>query len=566
MKLEKSIFNLIIPLTCDDSTYSKAALLFSKPEAGRREFEQAAQADKEPDQPLWFRMCFAPSPIRRTTQLMDSPLASPDSSFRICRFSLSQRMRETVGIAKNESVVYTISSGRQTIPFRIGKINLWLLPTGFAFITIAVQIDEGVSPAGVLDAAAKLSDIKAGMPIRYTRPSGVPDAAAKQSDTGEGASVRHTRPAGSGIPPVQMKTSMKQIVRALLSLQTHLPLAPYENIGSMKSCCLFCGIGEAENREERETFLSMLCLQRPNHLRLSPEAADEAAKVSKYQTEPYIQWAASQKVLAVCGDLTEGGLENQPFLKDVLPHTVQQNYLPVYLHCLSVLLKEKITAPGIPREQSILKDFYPTAEEKASIRQLLRIPLSGLASEDKINDLFDFVVNSPAWKLKEHLQVLNRLRLKRNREHGEGLQAVPYEGAGPYIFISYSHKNTKAIEETVRTMQSDGFRLWFDKYIEYGNEWDEVIAEKIEACSCMICMVSSGYAASENCKDEHSFAKELDIPRILVYLEDIARSGGLFLRGHRAHSLWQFQYENQEAFYHDLAAINELQECREPMP
>ncbi|MCD7906645.1 MAG: toll/interleukin-1 receptor domain-containing protein [Clostridium sp.] len=547
MKLEKTVFSLIIPLTCEKSSYEKAKLQLSEPEVTKREFEQALPEDKKPgsDSPLWFRTCFAPSPIGHTTQLGESPLINPDSASFICRFSLSQRMREKVSIAKNESTDYYIKSGSQgdDIPFKIGKICLWFLPSDFAFVTITIHTDSRVSQNSVLDALAKLNDIKAKAPIRYDRHVQVEN----------GYKLDH------------MNISVKQILQDLLSIQSYIPLHSYEKIDSMKSYCLFCGIGETESMEGRESFLSMVCMQRKSSIRQNKDTTLEESKVQKYQNDDilHIRWAVSRKVLAVYGDLTSGGKENLSFLTDALSHTVQQNYLPVYLHCLSVLLKEKNTVPRISREQLSLTKDSLTADEKTSIRQLLDIPLHSLTDEDRINGVFDFVINSAPWQLNDRLQILRRFLRKRIREIGEGIKAEPYEGVKPYAFISYSHKNREIAETVVKNLQSAGFRLWFDRYIEYGDEWDDIIAQKIEDCSCIVCMVSAGYIASENCKDEHSYAKELKIPRILVYLEEVDFSGGFILRSHRTHAIQQYQYKDLNEFYDDLSTINVLQDCKE---
>ena len=47
----------------------------------------------------------------------------------------------------------------------------------------------------------------------------------------------------------------------------------------------------------------------------------------------------------------------------------------------------------------------------------------------------------------------------------------PYEGTQPYIFVSYAHKNDAAVLEIIGTLQSRGFRVWYDEGIEAGSEF-----------------------------------------------------------------------------------------------
>ena len=51
----------------------------------------------------------------------------------------------------------------------------------------------------------------------------------------------------------------------------------------------------------------------------------------------------------------------------------------------------------------------------------------------------------------------------------------PYEGTLPYLFVSYAHKNDAAVLEIISTLQSRGFRVWYDEGIEAGSEWPESI-------------------------------------------------------------------------------------------
>ena len=45
----------------------------------------------------------------------------------------------------------------------------------------------------------------------------------------------------------------------------------------------------------------------------------------------------------------------------------------------------------------------------------------------------------------------------------------PYEGTLPYLFVSYAHKNDAAVLEIIGTLQSRGFRVWYDEGIEAGS-------------------------------------------------------------------------------------------------
>ena len=94
----------------------------------------------------------------------------------------------------------------------------------------------------------------------------------------------------------------------------------------------------------------------------------------------------------------------------------------------------------------------------------------------------------------------------------------PYKGSEKYIFISYAHRDGKLVHSILERLQSEGYRFWFDEGIDPGNEWDETIATYINNCDYFIAFISENYLASNNCKDELNFARDLDKKRFLIYL------------------------------------------------
>lgn len=69
------------------------------------------------------------------------------------------------------------------------------------------------------------------------------------------------------------------------------------------------------------------------------------------------------------------------------------------------------------------------------------------------------------------------------------------------------------------------YRIWYGEGIDPGTEWDENIAEHVENCGYFIALLSKAYMESSNCKDELNYARELEKPRLLVYLEDVQLPG-----------------------------------------
>ncbi|OBX26505.1 TIR domain-containing protein [Gelidibacter algens] len=81
--------------------------------------------------------------------------------------------------------------------------------------------------------------------------------------------------------------------------------------------------------------------------------------------------------------------------------------------------------------------------------------------------------------------------------------------ASKKIFISYSKKDTEYVSSLVQALRQQGFDVWFDKNIMTGNDWDDTIEEEIKNADALILILSKTSVASENVKDEMSYALSL---------------------------------------------------------
>lgn len=137
----------------------------------------------------------------------------------------------------------------------------------------------------------------------------------------------------------------------------------------------------------------------------------------------------------------------------------------------------------------------------------------------------------------------------------------PYRGNNPYIFISYSHKDSDSVFEIISQLQMNQYRVWYDEGIDPGTEWDENIAEHVENCGYFIAFLSKSYLNSSNCKDELNYARDLEKPRLLVYLEDVQLPGGMKMRMSRLQAIHKYKYGSIEQFIEKLIDTNGLDVC-----
>ena len=77
------------------------------------------------------------------------------------------------------------------------------------------------------------------------------------------------------------------------------------------------------------------------------------------------------------------------------------------------------------------------------------------------------------------------------------------------IFFSYAHEDSDFALKLAKELRVAGADLWVDKLdIRGGMDWDDAVGEALEACPCMLVVLSPDSVASRNVKDEVSYALE----------------------------------------------------------
>lgn len=94
-----------------------------------------------------------------------------------------------------------------------------------------------------------------------------------------------------------------------------------------------------------------------------------------------------------------------------------------------------------------------------------------------------------------------------------------YEGSAPYIFISYSHRDTISMTAVCNVLRLSGGRFWYDSGLHSGDDWNMVIASHLEKAAVCLLLLSKEAATSEYVKNELNFAQNHRIPIHVVLLE-----------------------------------------------
>jgi formylglycine-generating enzyme required for sulfatase activity len=81
-----------------------------------------------------------------------------------------------------------------------------------------------------------------------------------------------------------------------------------------------------------------------------------------------------------------------------------------------------------------------------------------------------------------------------------------------YIFISYSHKDKDYVHKLKEALQSEGFEVWMDDRIDYGEEWPMVIQERLDTCDAFILVATEDSYMSKWVQKEVTRAQRINKP------------------------------------------------------
>jgi hypothetical protein len=106
----------------------------------------------------------------------------------------------------------------------------------------------------------------------------------------------------------------------------------------------------------------------------------------------------------------------------------------------------------------------------------------------------------------------------------------PYEGDEPFIFVSYSHRDSALVFPIIQRLHENGLRVWYDRGIDPGSEWPEEIATHLLGCGLFLLFMSPDAAESHNVRREITMAIDRKKPLLTVYLKDTELQPGLQLQ------------------------------------
>lgn len=96
-----------------------------------------------------------------------------------------------------------------------------------------------------------------------------------------------------------------------------------------------------------------------------------------------------------------------------------------------------------------------------------------------------------------------------------------YTGNEPYIFISYSHRDTAKVYPILDALYDKKYRMWYDESCENGNDFRDELRVRIKNAEAVILFVSEASMTSPFCGMEIIVARENGKRLYPIYLDNV---------------------------------------------
>jgi len=142
----------------------------------------------------------------------------------------------------------------------------------------------------------------------------------------------------------------------------------------------------------------------------------------------------------------------------------------------------------------------------------------------------------------------------------------PYKGNEKYVFVSFSRQDKQKAFPIIEQLVNDGYRVWFDEGLDFGSEWTETVARRIDDCEAYMVLLSDSAVNSHNCRQEINFAIRKRKQFLSVLLENVeSMSLGMEMLLTARRSLNKYAMENDRVFFGKLYETGVLKACNGPV-
>ena len=138
---------------------------------------------------------------------------------------------------------------------------------------------------------------------------------------------------------------------------------------------------------------------------------------------------------------------------------------------------------------------------------------------------------------------------------------LAYRDDEPFVFVSYAHADKQLVEPIIAGLHARGMRIWYDEDLDGGDDWERVILNRVKRCTAMLCLVSTRFTDSKNCRNEIGYASDLNKVTLILHLETGELPEHIQLHYRGIHVLRLFEYSDLNALLDKIMATEKLRCC-----
>lgn len=110
--------------------------------------------------------------------------------------------------------------------------------------------------------------------------------------------------------------------------------------------------------------------------------------------------------------------------------------------------------------------------------------------------------------------------VKNTKVAGMQTKFEAYTGNEPYLFVSYSHRDTDMVYPILDALYDRKYRMWYDESCETGNDFRDELRHRIEGAEAVLLFVSESSMSSPFCGMEIIVARENNKRLYPIYLDN----------------------------------------------
>ena len=124
----------------------------------------------------------------------------------------------------------------------------------------------------------------------------------------------------------------------------------------------------------------------------------------------------------------------------------------------------------------------------------------------------------------------------------------PDDVSNPFVFVSYSRKDIREVQDILQILRNNKFRFWYDMELKSGTEWAEELGEKINQCDQFLVLLSDNSVNSKYVRKEIGMAIDLNKNILVIYLTETNLTSGLRLLLGDIHAIHRKHYIDENNF------------------